>query len=88
MGGMAEGWEDRSPSNSVGGVDEAKSDNQEEEDEIESDNQEEESGEDAVSTNPAEGIEDLGAPSVEVEARAALDAVTVEVEAVGSMMKE
>ena len=68
------------------GEDEAKLDNQEEEDERESDNQEEESSEDATATNPIEGIEDLGVPSIEDEAGATLDVATVEAEVVGAMM--
>ena len=99
MGGMTEEWEDQSPSNSVGGEDEVESDShvegdeeelddQEEGDEMESDNQEEESSEDAIVTNPTEGIEDLGALSTEVETGVAFDAATVEDKVVGAMMIE
>ena len=75
MGGMEEEQEDQSPSNSVGG-----------EDEKNLDNQEEESGEDVAATNPTKEIKNLGASATKAEAGAALDAATVEADAVGAMM--
>ena len=85
---MEEEQEDQSPSNLVGGEDETESYNQEEEDETKLDNQEEEPGKDAATTNPTEGIENLGAPTTKVEAGAALDVTTIEDEVVGAMMTE
>ena len=73
---LEEEKEDESPSNSVGGEDETRSE------------EEEESMEDVAATNPMEGLENLGAPTTEVEGGAALDAVTVEAEAMVAMMIE
>ena len=42
--------------------------------------------ENVAATNPMEGLENLGAPAAKVEVGVALDAATVEAEAVGAVM--
>ena len=74
LGGMEKEQEDQSTSNSVGGKMRKYN------------NQEEESGEDVPEINRIEGIENLGAPTAELEDGSALDAVTVEDEFVGPIM--
>ena len=51
-------------------------------------NQEEELGEATTVANPMEGIDILEASAAEAETGAALDAATVEAEAVGAIMTE
>ena len=73
---LEEEKEDWSPSNSIGRGDETGS------------KEEEESAENVVVENPMEEIENLGAPTAEAKAGAALDVATVEAETVGVVMIE